>query len=117
MNLLCNLVAIFYVNQHNHKFAHKTHSEQTFTNWWKLDLEKFMFENVLFLKKWPDRDFFKKVARANSESFASIFNWGWLFPGRFVTKNRFQESVVFFVKNQGKSRIEHSSINFQHNIA
>ena len=37
--------------------------------------------------------FFGKVAHVNSESFAAIFIWGCLCPSRFVTKNRFEESV------------------------
>ena len=80
--------------QHDREFVHKTHSEQTFENWWKLDLEKITFEIVMFLIFSPNHDFFKKVAHDNSESFAPILNWGWLFPGRFVTKNHFEERVI-----------------------
>ena len=42
-----------------------------------------MFGNVLFLRIWPGRDFFKKVAHVNSESFALIFIWGLIVPGPF----------------------------------
>ena len=76
------------------EFAHKTYSEQTFENWWKLDLEKMTSEILMFLFFLPITIFFKKVAHDNSESFAPIFIWGWLFPGRFVIKNRFEERVI-----------------------
>ena len=48
----------------------------------------------MFLIFSPNHDFFKKVAHDNSESFAPILNWGWLIPGRFVTKNHFEERVI-----------------------